>query len=182
MLPAAPGNNSVDDQLQRVHWHILRGDSLRGAVASRAGTVLSTNALVVAGIALAFGLKNHKPGVVVTILAIAALGCVAASVMHATLATMTIRSWRRQFPQHQEHGGSPYSFVEIDSGAQTLEQFTQRIANQPTEQVLEDAVAELWQCAVLHRYRYLKLRVALRWLLAALCLLVAAITASALFP
>jgi hypothetical protein len=165
-----------------VHWHILRGDSLRAGVASRAGTLLSTNALVIAGIALAFGPKNHKPDAAVMILAIGALGCVAVSVMHAALSTMTIRAWSRQFPKHQEHGGSAYSFVEIDSGARTFEDFKQRMTDQSADQVLEDALAELWQCAVLHRYRYMKLRVALRWLLAALCCLGAAITASAFFP
>lgn len=181
MTSAAHGNDDLDEQLQRVHWHILRGDSLRAGVASRAGTLLSTNALVVAGIALALGLKNHKPGVVVTILAIAALSCVAVSVMHAALATMTIRRWSRQFRRHARSTvGSPYSFIEIDSGAQTFEQFSQRISSQGAEQILTDAVAELWQCGVLHRYRYIKLRIALRWLLAALCLLVAVIATSAL--
>ena len=55
------GRNPVEEQLSRVHWHILRGDSLRSSVASRAGTLLSTNALVVAGIALAVGSGNHRP-------------------------------------------------------------------------------------------------------------------------
>ena len=182
MTQAEPRRNSLDEQLERVHWHIKRGDSLRASVASRAGTLLSTNALVVAGIALAFGLRSHKPGIVVTILAIAALGCVAVSVMSAAMATMTIVSWRRQFPRHQEYGGTPYSFVEIDSGAQTFEDFRQRMANWSAQQALDEATAELWQCGILHRYRYLKLRVALRWLLGALCLLLAAITASALLP
>ena len=61
----AVGRNPVEVQLGRVHWHILRGDSLRGTIASQAGTLLSTNALVVAGIALAVGLGNHRPSVIV---------------------------------------------------------------------------------------------------------------------
>ena len=98
------------------------------------------------------------------------------------LATVTVRSWSRQFPRHQEHGGSAYSFIEINSGAETFEDFKLRMANQSAEQLLDDALAEIWQCGVLHRYRYMKLRVALRWLLAALALLLVTVAVSAFFP
>ena len=175
---------SLDEQLERTHWHILRSDSLRASVASRAGTLLSTNALVIAGIALALGLKSHKPETVVTILAIAALGCVAVSVMNASVATVTVRRWPRQFPKHKEHTGHigpPYSFAELSS-ASTFEDFKQRMASQSAEQVLEDALAELWRCGMLHGYRYMKLRIALRWLLTALCLFLVAVTASTFVP
>ena len=66
-----PGN-SVSEQLEVIHWHIRRGDNLRAAVAARVGAVLSTNALVVGGIALAFGLRNQRPNVIELVLALLA--------------------------------------------------------------------------------------------------------------
>ncbi|MGB7797453.1 MAG: hypothetical protein WBL53_14525 [Pseudonocardiaceae bacterium] len=146
---------------------------------------MSTNALVIAGIALALGFKSHKPETVVTILAIATLGCVAVSVMNASMAAVTVRRWPRQFPKHKkhvEHIGPPYSFAEIDSSASTFEDFKQWMTNQSADQLLEDALAELWRCGMLHGYRYAKLRIALRWLLTALCLFLAAVTASVFVP
>jgi hypothetical protein len=184
VLPPA-SRRSLDEQLERIHWHILRSDSLRASVASRAGTLLSTNALVIAGIALALGFKSHKPETVVTILTIAALGCVAVSVMNASMAAVTVRRWPRQFPKHKkhvEHIGPPYSFAEINSSASTFEDFKQGMTNQSADQLLEDALAELWRCGMLHGYRYAKLRIALRWLLTALCLFLAAVTASVFVP
>ena len=184
MIPAASRRN-LDEQLERAHWHILRSDSLRASVASRAGTLLSTNALVIAGAALALGLKSHKPDTVVTILAIATLGCVAVSVMNASLAAVTIRRWARQFAKNKEHLGHigpPYSFAEIDSTTSTFEDFKRRMANQSVDRLLEEALGELWRCGLLHCYRYAKLRIALRWLLAALCFFLAAVTTSAFVP
>ena len=102
MIPAV-SRRSFDEQLERVHWHTPRSDSLRASVASRAGTLLSTNALVIAGVALALGLKSHKPETVVTFLVIAALGCVAVSVMNASLAAVPVRRWPRQFSIHKQH-------------------------------------------------------------------------------
>jgi len=48
----------VDDELDLVHWRMLLGDGLRASLVNRAGSVLSTNALIVAGVAFAFGLRN----------------------------------------------------------------------------------------------------------------------------
>ncbi|MFI9506183.1 hypothetical protein [Nocardia sp. NPDC052566] len=39
--------------LDIIHWHLTREDSQRTAISMRAGAILSTNALVVAGTALA---------------------------------------------------------------------------------------------------------------------------------
>lgn len=181
MTPAAHSRN-LSDQLDRVKWHILRTDSLRATVSARAGAVLSTNTLVIAGIALAFGLKDHRPGILILILAVAALGCVSVSVVNASLALVTIRRWPRQFPQHKEDPGPPYSLAELDTSVFVFEDFRQRMLDQPTEQILEEALLELWRCGLLHSYRYARLRVALRWLLAAICLLAFAITMSALAP
>ena len=141
----AVGRNPVEEQLSRVHWHILRGDSLRGTIASRAGTLLSTNALVVAGIALAVGWGNHRPGVIVIVATVVTFACVFGSVTSAVLATVSLFHWDRQFPDQAGSTGTIYGFVEHGSGAETFEDFKQQRATESGEQILDGALRELWQ-------------------------------------
>jgi hypothetical protein len=169
----AVGRNPVEEQLDRVHWHILRGDSLRGTIASRAGTLLSTNALVVAGIALAVGLGNHRPSVIAIAATVATFACVFSSVTSAVLATVSLFHWDRQFPDQAGSAGTIYSFVEHGSDAETFEDFRQERATESPEQILDEALRELWQISQLHRDRYRWLRRGQRWLFVALlCLLI----------
>lgn len=166
-------HNPVDEQLSRVHWHILRGDSLRATVAARAGTLLNTNALVVAGIALAVGSPSRRPGVVVIVATVLTFVAIFGSVACAVLATVAILHWDRQYPDQASPVGSIYSFVEHDSGASDFEEFKRQRATESAEKILDDALRELWQISQLHRDRYRWLRRGQRWLLAALvCLLV----------
>ena len=165
--------SSIEEQLNRVHWHILRTDNLRSSSAAKAGTLLSTNALVVAGVALALGWNNHRPGVIVITGTVVTFACVGISVTNAALATMTFFPWRPQLPDHAVWRGTIYSFVSHGSGAETFEDFKRQRATESPEQILDEALRELWENSHLHRYRYRRLRSALRWLLAALaCLLI----------
>jgi hypothetical protein len=136
--------------------------------------------LIVAGVALAFGLDKNRPPAAALVVGIASLVCVCASVVNAALATMTVVNWQRQFPEHIEYGGSPYSFAEVSSGTGGREDFREFMVSRSEETILDEALAELWQIGVLHRYRYRRLRVALRWFLAALALLLITIALSAL--
>lgn len=164
---------SLEAQLNHVHWHILRGDSLRSSIATRAGTLLSTNALVVAGIALALGWTNHRPGAIVIVGTVATFICVGFSVTNAAIATVTVFPWRPQLPDQAVWPGTIYSFVTHGSGAETFEDFKRQRATESPRQILDEALRELWECSHLHRYRYSRLRSALRWLLAGLaCLLI----------
>jgi hypothetical protein len=165
--------NPVEEQLSRVHWHILRGDSLRGSVASRAGTLLSTNALVVAGIALAVGSGTHRASVMVIVATVVTFFCVFGSVTSAVLAMVSTFSWNSQFPDQADSAGTIYSFVEHGSGSRTFEDFKQQRATESAEQILDEALRELWRISQLHRDRYRWLRRGQRWLFAAiLCLLI----------
>jgi hypothetical protein len=165
--------------LEKVHWHIVRGDHLRAGVASRAGAVLSTNALVIAGIALALSLRSQKPNVALVVIAVAVLGCVVFSVSNAALALVTIRSWQGQFGGEGMHRSFLYSYAEIDEETNTFEGFKRRVTTTSSDELLEFALVELWRCGLLHGYRYRKLRIAMRWLRAALVtfLVVAAVSA-----
>jgi hypothetical protein len=162
--------NSLDEQLSRMHWHIIRSDNLRGGVASRAGTLLSTNALVVAGITLAFGWANRRPGTIVVTGVLVTFVCVGFSITNAALANVTLYYRRSQSSDRLVRPASVYSFVDY-SGSETFEDFERLIANQTHEEILREALRELWQCRHLHRYRYARLRHALRWLLTAIAAL-----------
>jgi hypothetical protein len=162
------GRNPFEEQLSRVHWHILRGDSLRGSVASRAGTLLSTNALVVAGVAIAVGWGNHRPGVIVIVTTVVTFIGVFGSVASAILAMVSTFRWTHQFPDQADTAGTVYSFVEHGSGARTFEDFKEQRASESAEQILDDALRELWRISQLHRDRYGWLRRGQRWLFVAL--------------
>lgn len=161
------GRNPVEEQLSRVHWHLLRCDSLRSSVASRAGTLLSTDALVIAGIALAVGRGNHRPGVIVIVATVATFACVFVSVTSSVLAMVSAFVWSRQFPDQADSSGTIYSFVD-GSGAVTFEDFKQQRATESAEQILDEALRELWRISQLHRDRYRWLRRGQRWLFVAL--------------
>jgi len=161
------GRNPVEEQLSRVHWHILRVDSLRNTVASRAGTLLSTNALVVAGIALAVGSDKHRPSVIVIMATLVTFACVFGSVTSAVLAMVSTFHWGHQFPDQADSAGTIYSFIE-GSGARTFEDFKQQRATESAGQILDDALRELWRISQLHRDRYRWLRRGHRWLFAGL--------------
>lgn len=164
---------SIEEQLNRVHWHILRTDSLRGSVSARAGTMLSTNALVVAGVALVLGWTSHRSGVIVITGTVVTFACVSFSVTNAALATMTLFRPRPQLPGQAVFRGTIYSFVSHGNGAETFEDFKRHRATESPEQILDEALLELWENGHLHRRRYGRLRSALWWLLAALvCLFI----------
>ena len=171
--PRTSGRNTVEAQLSRIHWHILREDSLRASVAARAGTLLSTNALVVAGIALAVGLRGQRPGAVVIAGTVTTFACVFGSVISAALATVSVFHWDRHYPDQAGSPGTIYGPIEHGNGAATFEDFIRQRDTESPEHVLNEALRELWQCTQLHRDRYRWLRRGLRWLLAALfCLLI----------
>jgi hypothetical protein len=164
--------NSADEQLSRVHWHILRCDSLRGSVASRAGTLLSTNALVVAGIALAAGWGSRRPGIVVIAATVVTFACVFCSAASAVRAAVSFFAWDRRFPGQAGAPGTVYCPAEY-SGAESFEGFRRQWAARSAEQILDEALRELWQITRLHQDRYRWLRRGQRWLLVALsCLLI----------
>jgi hypothetical protein len=179
VTPAKRAGSTVSQQLEVIHWHILRGDNLRAAVATRAGAVLSTNALVVAGTALAFGLRNHRPDAIGLTLALVALGAATVSIMSASLALTTLRTWEQHFRGDEAPIAFPYSYAELEGNRGAFEDFKLRTLSIPPDQQLDNALAELWRCGRLHSYRYHKLRVAMRWLLVALLFLMLTIAWSA---
>ena len=170
--------SKVEQQLDLVNWHILRGDGLRTGLAGRAGTLLSTDALIVAGVALAVGLRSPRAGYAVLATSVATLACVGVSVLNASLVLVTVRRWRDQFPGTGAPEPFLYSYTGIEEGG-SFEEFKARLLATSREGLLEHALTELWRSGTLHDYRYRKLRLAMKWLLAAILLLFITLTISA---
>jgi hypothetical protein len=164
----------VEQQLDLVNWHILRGDGLRTGLAGRAGTLLSTDALIVAGVALAVGLRSPRAGYGV----LATLACVGVSVVNASLVLVTVRRWRDQFPRTGAPEPFLYSYTGIEEDG-NFQEFKARLLATSRERLLEHALTELWRSGTLHDYRYRKLRLAMKWLIAAILLLFVTLTISA---
>lgn len=139
--------------------------------------MLSTNALVVAGITLAFGWANRRPGVIVVTGVLVTFVCIGFSITNAALANVTVYHRRRQSPDQIVRPAPVYSLVDY-SGSETFEDFERLIASQTPEETLQEALCELWRCRHLHRYRYARLRHALRLLLAALATLLITVALS----
>lgn len=178
-MPASDESDPrVEQQLNLVHWHILRGDSLRAALASRAGVLLSTNALIVAGVALSDGLRSPRAGFGVLAISVVTLLCVGVSVVDASLVLVTVRRWRDQFADTGAPAPFLYSYTGIEVHG-SYDEFKTRLFATSHEQLLEHALTELWRSGTLHDYRYRKLRQAMKWLLAAVLFLFITLTLSA---
>jgi hypothetical protein len=142
--------------LDAVHWHLVREDGQRAAVSTRAGSVLSTNALVVAGTALALSLKGPRSlSLWVFLAALATLLLVASSVTYATQALVMLRRTERRFAEPRSDASMLYNLSGISRRWPTFEKFRAAMMDQSPEQQLLGALDELWRVSHLHRYRYL---------------------------
>lgn len=151
--------------LDVVHWHLVREDTQRTAVSARAGAVLSSNALIVAGTALAFSLKGQRPLSLWALMpALSTLLLVAGSVIYATQALVMVRHTERRFSEPRSDASMLYNLSGISRRWSTFEEFRAAVMDQSQEQQIRGALDELWRISHLHLYRYLKLRRA-TWLL-----------------
>ena len=138
---------TAEQHLDLIHWHMIRGDGLRSSLANRAGSLLSTDALIVAGVALAVGLGNQHPRLAVLVTSLATLLCVAGSVINASLVLITVRRWHQQFRDSDVPSPFLYSYTEMRGN---FADFRSRVLSESSEQLLEHALVELWRCGRLH--------------------------------
>ncbi|MBF6174402.1 hypothetical protein [Nocardia blacklockiae] len=168
--------------LDAVRWHLLRQDAKFAAVTTRAAAVLSTNALVVAGTALAFTLNGSRqvnPWVLGP--ALGTLVLVAASVTYATQALVLLR--RRRLSVYfatRSEASALYSYTYISRRWRSFDDFRESVMDQSPEQQLRGALDEMWRTSHLHLYRYLKFRKATWLLLASIGLLLTTVASAAL--
>ncbi|WP_431970480.1 hypothetical protein [Nocardia sp. bgisy134] len=143
--------------------------------------MLSTNALVVAGTALAFSSRGSKPlSPWVFALAVGTLVLVAGSVIYATQALVLLR--RRPLGKvfaPRSAASELYNYPYIGRTWSSFEDFHASVMSQSPEQQLKGALDELWRTSHLYLYRYLKFRKATWLLLASIGLLLATVLLAA---
>ena len=157
--------------VELLRWHILRADSQRGGMWTRAAAVLSADALVIAGAAVLVSAANKAAW---WSLLTAALPLVAAmiSVYEASNVIGGVRDWGRTFAEKDSPTPMFYSLPETVKSLITYDQFRSALTGRSIEGELEDAASELWRISVLHRVRLHQLRRSMRWLQASLPLLI----------
>lgn len=167
-----PGTRHRGLSIETVHWHILREDQHRTNVSIRTGSVLSTNALLIAGTALALsvdGREQTQPAVAYS--AVGTLTAVAVSVALATMALVTPKSWTPKSDDVDFGSSMAYAYGHYDHRWATFDEFRASIADLSAEQQLRGATLELWKAAYTHQYRYRKLRLSIHCLVCAIGLL-----------
>ncbi|MRH93513.1 hypothetical protein GFY24_40010 [Nocardia sp. SYP-A9097] len=180
----AQGNSSGRRRgltIDEVHWHILREDQHRASVSARTASVLSTNALVVAGTALANSIRGvQRLSAVMVCSTIGTLAFVAASVVLASMALVTPRRWTPKRDDVDFDSSMVYHYGYYGGRWATFEDFRASITDLSPEQQLHGAVLELWKASYTHQYRYRKLRMASRYLIGAIVLLVITVALAAI--
>ena len=140
MIPTDPAITKVKQQLDLVHWHMLRGDGLRAGLASRASSLLSTDALIVAGVTLALGIGNRRQGYSALVPSLVTLLCVAFSVINASMVLTTVRRWHQQFKDLDVPSPFLYSYTGMHGN---FAEFKTRMLSESSEQIQEHALVEL---------------------------------------
>lgn len=158
------------DLLKTLQWHINRTDVQRSASWSRAGSVLSANALVVAGATV---LARSSSQTNVAIVGATLLPFVAA--LLPTYEASTVIAGPRSFGRRLTNLGTPpsilYSMIDTPSMGENLETFKALIRSRSASDEIDGAICELWRLGLLHEARSRHLHRATRWFILAIPLL-----------
>jgi hypothetical protein len=159
--------NTVED----LKWHVDRFDKLRVSTASRSAVVLSAAALLSAGDAVLLTEVLDRPAQandgVVTLLALTLLAsaiCVVFSAVRSTSALIGLKRFGDLFPEETLPTSLVFSASDTAKTVKSFDQFSQLVKNQPASDVWMSACTELWITIRQHRFRYGKLRDAVRFL------------------
>lgn len=170
---ASAGSMPTLDRLELVKWHIDRYDRLRASTAARASVVLSAGAILSAGDALLLSQILGSTGrqldrwllLAFTAAAITTMCLVVLSVIRASNVLVTPRGSRMML----EHGsalpvGLIFNGTDTVRHVTTFAEFQSVVVSQGSADLLEAAELELWIGIHQHRYRYVRLRMAVRLL------------------
>jgi hypothetical protein len=136
-------------RLEDAKWHLQRYDGLHAVTASRAGAVLSANALVLAGVAVVVGLaprsspSDSSLPAGVGALAVIALLFAGLSVVGSARALIALRAWRRRFGRQL----LPRPFFQHNETLELLpthDEFVAAFKQLPIEDELDAALTALW--------------------------------------
>lgn len=159
------------ETVEVIRWHILRADGQRSGMWTRAATVLSADALVIAGAAVLVSVASKAAW---WSLVTAALPLAAAmiSVYEASNVIGGVQDWGRTFTEENSPAPMFYSLPDTVKALRTYDQFRSNITGRSIESEVDDAASELWRISVLHRMRLRQLRRSIRWLQISLPLLI----------
>jgi hypothetical protein len=150
--------------IETARWHILRYDSLRASLASRASFVLSADAVLIAGISFLFS-WTAKRGIYGGIISLALVGVgmllaltfALLSVRRASRALLSNKSWRTLFSSDAPPSLF-YQHSDTIKAIPTYAEFSTAFKGQATGSELESAIVNLWLVLHTHAYRYRFLR------------------------
>ena len=167
---ALPMTAEVEDrhssQLDMIKWHIVRSDSQRVGLWTRAAAVLGADTLVLAGATVLLTLSPTTPSRLGKLAALLTMALVLVSAVRAAQVIGTVRDWSRTI---EPHSPSPvlYNLPETVKFAGSYPAFRELVAAQSMSEQVESATSELWRLSCLHRRRIHALRSAGHWLLIA---------------
>jgi transposase len=169
----------AQQRLDDVKWHLIRYDNLRISLASRGALVLSADALIAAGATvLAVQRISQRDGVAVTtavaIIGILSLLCVGFSVTFAARAIANIRPWQSVVKESIPRGIF-FDASDTASAVESFQEFEYLLNDADEDAILRYATINLWKCIRGYRSRYARLRISLRFLLAALWIFLSAV-------
>lgn len=163
--------NDAKELIGVIRWHIVRADTQRGGLWTRAAAVLSADALVIAGAAvLASSVSNAAWWSVAT--AVLPIAAAMVSIFEVINMINGIRNWGAKFAEQNSPAPLLYSLPETVRNLRTYENFRATVVNRSAERELTDAMSELWRISVLHLERLHQLRRSTRWLQLSLPLLI----------
>ncbi len=169
----------AQQRLDDVKWHLIRYDNLRISLASRGALVLSADALIAAGATvLAVQRISQRDGMAVTtavaIIGVLSLLCVGFSVTFAARAIANIRPWQSVVKESIPRGIF-FDASDTASAVESFQEFEYLLNDADEDAILRYATINLWKCIRGYRSRYARLRISLRFLLAALWIFLSAV-------
>ncbi|MFF0868462.1 hypothetical protein ACFYUV_42360 [Nonomuraea sp. NPDC003560] len=170
----------ITARLNLAQWHLTRSDQLRLGLISRAGGILSANALVVTGVVFISGLNSSSISPITGTFALASLAAIAYSTISAVGVFTGSRSIRRISLERDARAPIAFSYSDTISQISSAKDFRDAFTKQTAAETLDAAALELWRCICVHHARTKKLGSATRWMLVSSAALIAAAAAKIL--
>ncbi|GLY88419.1 hypothetical protein [Actinoallomurus iriomotensis] len=160
MLERSESDTDLEKHLDSIHWFMERGDKQRASLAARAGTLVSANTLIVAGVA-AFS-TYHKPSVETIVGLLIVLLFILVSTFSAIRVLLNVREFAR-FNEEGLPSTLTYNSKFTLDRAKSYQEFRELFMTQTLEERVDSALVELWRNLRIQQFRYSWLRIAITW-------------------
>jgi hypothetical protein len=161
------------ERLELICWLIERNDALRASIANRAAIVISTDALLLAGVTflldktLSGQIQYEIEKIVLSVSIGATVILLALSIVYATTGIASIWKLSRKIVKDKEHLPKRDFFhaIETVETHEKFKPFAEKFEASDTKQMIERALSCLWSVETLYHRRYQSLRKAVKLLL-----------------